>query len=402
MDVDKQINKIARRTIPIYAWVLLCLIFILIVILFVWSFYGTLNVNILGRGIVLNPKGLFTVQAPLEGTVKKFYVQPGDKINKGYLLAKIYNAPQEKQLIAAQRQIKALTEEVGRLTQQIDNETTAKKNAIKGKIDTLSASVKLTKEQLEFLQPEYEKKIELFKEGLITEEVVQDAKRQIDMAHVQIQEKESDILDATAQLTASHRTEELKNKQLELLKAKQEALVILSKLSLKDVYSNYDGIVLETLARPGSVVKEGQALIHAEFDNGKSQPILYGYFPSEFGKYIQPGNEMQLFLSNINEKQYGGLLSTVNTISAFPISEEALTTKLNNNSLAKFLTNNKPTTEVKAELIPDAHDPSGYRWTSQQGPPYQLYSGDTGRAELTIETIHPIYFLFPKKDLKKK
>lgn len=399
--VDQQIQKIANHTVPVYAWVYLFFLFASVAWLFYWAIFGVLDLNVQGEGIVLNPEGLFDIEAPLDGTIKTLYVKEKDMIQKGLLLAEIYNADQEQLLRSTQRQIEALTEEVDRLTSQIAIEAKAVKAALEHQLASLETTIQLLNEQYAFLEPEYQKKEELYKKGLIILSVVQDAKRQMTMNRVSIQEKKSEILDIQAKLRVGYRTEELKNKELELFKAQQEARVILTTLQKSKIFSPYDGRILELLVSIGSLVKEGQPIINAEYENADNNWLFYGYFPSEFAKYIHQRDIMKMYLSNVNEKEFGAILGQVLSISSYSVSEKFLTIQLKNNNLARFLINKRPTTQVIALPIKDPDDPSGYRWTSFPGPRYQLTSGDVGKTTVAVESVHPIYYLFPRKEFKK-
>lgn len=401
LSVEQQIQKISNNVVPKHAWLWLFTLFIIIIALFFWAIFGSLDLSIQGKGIVLNSKGLFNITSSIDGTIKKLYVKPGETIHKGTLLAEIFNADQEQLLESTQIQIKALMQTIEKLKDQIEVEFQASKAALERQLSSLEVTVKLLNEQLAFLRPEYQKKKELYDLGLITIGVVQEANRQIQTILVSLKEKESEILDVQAKLIISYRTEELKNKQLELIRAQQEELVIIAKLKQSKIFSLYDGQILELLVSLGTVVKEGQAIINGEFDNPQREWVIYGYFPSEFGKYIQQGDVMKLYLSEVNKKEYGALLSQVDTVSSYPTSAKFLTVQFNNSNLVKFLTNQKPATQVISIPWKYPHDPSGYRWTSNKGPNHALSSGQVGDVEVVVESVHPIYYLFPKKEFKE-
>lgn len=399
--IEKQLDGIARRTIPPYLWIGLITLFIAIGSLLVWAIWDTISIHIEGKGIILNQQGLFSVQTPLKGVVKTLFVKVGDEIESGTLVAQVYDAQKEEQLRATHLQVEALQREVQRLTHQIEMETEASKKALKLEFDALEYAVKLLQQQLQFLEKEYKKKQQLYREELIVIGIVQDAERQIHETQVAIAEKEKTISEVQAKLAQSYRTEELKNKELELLKAEQEATVIQITLEQNKISSPYKGKVIEILVSEGEMVKEQQPLVYAEFGGSQDQLVFYAYFPGESGKYIHEGSTLKMYPSIVNPKEFGALLSRVESVSAYPVSEEAIISQIHNANLARFFTNKEPVTQVIAIPLKDPQDPSGYEWTSHQGPPIELSTGIIGIVEVVIETIHPIYYLFPNKELKK-
>lgn len=399
--IEKQLDQIARRTIPPYLWLGLITLFIAIGGLLVWAVWDTISIHIEGKGIILSQQGLFSVQTPLNGIVNKLFVKVGDEIDSGTLVAQVYDAQKEEQLRATHFQVEALQKEVRRLAHQIEVETEASKKALKLELDALIYAVKLLQQQLQFLEKEYKKKQELYREELVVIGIVQDAERQIHDTQIAIAEKEQAMSEVQAKLLQSYRTEELKNKELQLLKAEQEATVIQITLEQNKIYSPYKGKVIEILTYEGERVKEQQPLIHAEFWSPQEQLVFYAYFPGESGKYIHEGSTMKMYPSIVNQKEFGALLSRVESVSAYPISEEAIISQIHNANLARFFTNQQPVTQVIAIPLKDPQDPSGYAWTSHQGPPIALSTGIIGKVEVVTETIHPIYYLFPSKELKK-
>lgn len=397
--IAESIQQIANHTIPRYAWWSLCITYVLVAFLLIWAIFGRIDLNIEGEGIVLNSKGLFSIESPISGTIRNLSISPKDFIRKGELLAEVYNADDEQRLSSIHIQIKALKREVGRLKHQISIETKTLKRSLKQQILSLENTVQLLREEQSFLQAQYEKKKTLYEEGLLTIGMIQEANRSIQMTEISIKEMQSKILSVEAKLMASYRTEELKNKEFELQKTQQEAHILSAKLSQSKIYSPYEGRVIELLVNRGDIVKEGQSLIHAEREDPQNEWTFYGYFPVEVGKLAKQGDTMNFHPSTVNEKEYGGILSQVSEISTYPLSRQFLANRLSNDYLAAFLTNEKPTFEVKAIPLKDRNDPSGYYWTSRAGPLNPFSSGEVGKVEITVDSISPSSYLFPHHEI---
>jgi HlyD family secretion protein len=398
--LEPRLNQIALNTVPQFGWFWLVLLIVSILGILTWAVMGTVQINIQGKGIILNQSGLFTIQTPIKGVVRTIFVKPGDLIQKGALIAEIFDAEKEMLLRTTQIKIDTLDKEVKRLRRQVEIEWEASKRSLETQLASLEFDIKTLNERLKFLDRELKKRQDLYHEGLIILNVVQETERQIAEAKISIEEKKGDIADTRAKLKKSYRTEELKTKEMELLKAEGEALVIQTTLKESKIQSPFDGKILEILLNPGEVVNEGQALVNAEFLSSRNELLFYGYFPSEFGKHVRKGNVMRMSLSTVNEKEFGSILSHVQEVSDYAISEKALVNLIHNTNLANFLTNRQPVTQVIAIPIPDDRDPSGFAWTSGKGPPIELSTGIVGTVEVTVESIHPIYYLIPLKKFK--
>lgn len=400
--IQKQLNLISKHTVPFIGWIWLFIFIVLLLALVIWSFLGTIDVNIEGKGLVLNKSGLFNIQTPVKGIAKAILVKPGDQVKKGELLAEIYDAEKEIELQSTMIKVDNLDREVKRLSHEIEVETEASTVAEEKKLESLEFDVKILHDQLQFLQREYKKKLKLFQKGLIIRNVVQESERAMLNVEIELEQKKGEIADVRSQLKKTYRTEELKSKKLELLKAQEDAAVVQASLKEHNIHSPHDGKILEVLVNPGEVVAEGQPLFNAEFLNSQKKFIFLGFFPSELGKHIHKGGVMRMALSTVNEYEYGAILSKVQRVSEYAISESAILNQIHNADLAAYLSNHIPVTEIVAEPILDPQDPSGFAWSSGKGPAIELSPGIVGTVEATIESIHPIYYLIPIKGFKKE
>lgn len=399
--IDQQLNQMAKQTVPFKSWIWLFILMGLTVGIIIWAIMGTVQVTIQGRGIVLNQNGLFTIQTDLNGIVKTIFVQPGEEVKKGALVAEVYNADEEILLLTTQTKIKALTQELDQLRHQIRIEEEASQLSLKQELDSLEFDIKVLNEKSTLLDHELKKRQQLYQKGLIILNLVQETERQIDEVHIALKEKQGAIANVQLNLKKPYRIEEVKNKELALLKTKEEAEVIQTTLNQTKIYSPFDGKILEILISPGEVMKIGQELIKAEFLSSTEQLVFYGYFPTELGKYIHVGSKMTFALSNVNEKEYGALVGRIQDVSQYAVSEQVMGSLLHNANLVHFLSNNQPVTQVIAFPILNPQDPTGYQWTSNQGPPVKISTGSVGEIKVVEESLHPIYYLLPLQKFKK-
>lgn len=81
--------------------------------------------------------------------------------------------------------------------------------------------------------------------------------------------------------------------------------------------------------------------------------------------------------------------------SEFPVTNQGIVSVLQNQALANFFSKDGPPYAVHVDLIKNANTVSGYRWTSNDGPPIKIASGTTLNAEITVLEQRPISLLIP-------
>lgn len=398
---NKKIQKIADQTVPRQAWIWLLVFTSISFAILIWSIFGTVDINIEGKGVILSQQGLVTIQTPVKGIVTSLHVKPGDHVNQGDFIAEVADIQKEILLKTTQMRVETLRSEYERLSLEVNREREASKQYLERHLAALQFEINLLNERGQFLETEYDKKIKLYQDGLIILNIVQDTERQISDAKVSLEEKKGEMADLHSKLNQSYRSEELKAKEFELLKAEEELHLAQLSLNQNRIYSPFTGRILEMFINSGENVVEGVPLFHLEQISSDKKILFYGFFPHELGKHIRKGTVMRMKPFFINANEYGAVLSRVKEVSEYAISEKAILNELHNAELVHLLTNQQPVTQVIAEPIEDLSDPNRVAWTSRKGPPMELSTGIIGKVEVSIERIHPIYYLFPLQGLKK-
>ncbi|MBN1919688.1 MAG: NHLP bacteriocin system secretion protein [Anaerolineae bacterium] len=161
-----------------------------------------------------------------------------------------------------------------------------------------------------------------------------------------------------------------------------------------DIISPYAGRVLELQAITGGVVERGDALLSLESaDAGSLEAIVY--IPAAEGNKVQPGMQVLLAPASVKQEEYGRLLGQVVSVGDFPASQRGMLRVLGSEELVTALTGDGTTIEVRAALRSDSQTPSGYAWSSAQGPSLVLSSGTLCTAWIETSLKRPISLLFP-------
>lgn len=84
----EQLDQLVRVTTPI-GWVALLSVFVILAIAIVWGFVGRLPERVQGQGILISSSGVKTMDASVSGQIDDVYVEAGDIIQAGQVVARI-------------------------------------------------------------------------------------------------------------------------------------------------------------------------------------------------------------------------------------------------------------------------------------------------------------------------
>ncbi|BCL39068.1 hypothetical protein NSMS1_55150 [Nostoc sp. MS1] len=162
------------------------------------------------------------------------------------------------------------------------------------------------------------------------------------------------------------------------------------------IVSQHNGRILEVNATPGQVLTPGTRLATIEAENPQSKLVGVTYFPVGKAKKIHPGMSVQIIPEAVKQN-FGGIVGTVTNISNLPITKAAAVNKVGNPEVVEALVGQQQTglIQVVSELNLDPNTPSGYKWSSSQGPDLQIASGNTTVVRAKVEERAPISFVLP-------
>ena len=159
------------------------------------------------------------------------------------------------------------------------------------------------------------------------------------------------------------------------------------------IRSPRDGRVVELLASPGDIVNIGDLIISLESDD--DEIVAYVYVPDGPGKQIDPGMRVQLSPSSVDSAQYGYLIGTVERVSEYPVTERGLMQLLSNDQLVQRFLDDGPILQVIVTIEEDPSTPSGYKWSSPKGPPFELSNGTLATGAVVLDEQRPLDFVLP-------
>lgn len=162
------------------------------------------------------------------------------------------------------------------------------------------------------------------------------------------------------------------------------------------IVSPYSGRVLRRDVQLFDVVTPGSPVISIEQtgdDVRELEAVLY--VPAEQRHLIAPGMDVSISPANAPKERYGLLSADVVSVAPLPSSIDEIAAQVGSRELALQLAGAGAPVEVRAVLASDRSTPSGYRWSSRQGPPFPLASGTVCTASITVSERRPIGFIIP-------
>jgi len=113
------------------------------------------------------------------------------------------------------------------------------------------------------------------------------------------------------------------------------------------------------------------------------------------GLRIQPGMTAQISPNSVHQEEYGLMWGEVTVVRGVPSTADEMLQVLGNDSLVSALNAVGKLVEVRVLLEEDATTPSGYRWTSVSGPPYEVINGTLGDGDIVVDQYRPIELILP-------
>lgn len=302
-----------------------------------WGFKGYIPEIVKGNGVFVNSENIFSEKYGNQGTIKNIFVERGDQVLNGQIIARI-----ERQ---------DLLDQIKNCEKKLDS-------AIKMK-QLIVESNKNGAERNRVLKNLYDR-------GLITQQEYYNSRQN----EVNV---DSQVNEARQQLAIAQENYE----------------------TATQVISNSTGIVIEVPVRKGDYVQAGSTIIVVQTESNQSTVEALVYFSAADGKKITPGMKIGLVPSTVRQEEYGYILGIVKDVSEFPVTDSYLVSRLQNTTLANNFREVKNPIEVTVSIMPDAKSYSGYRWSSSKGPDQKIGAGFLCSANVSVSKKHPVELVIP-------
>ncbi len=378
-------------------WIALYTCFALLLTALIWSVAGSIPVKVNGVGISRTESGPFVIIASQEGTVTEVFVDAGQFIEKGTLIAKAQNSTLQLNIDLKKGEITQKQNELHTLAARIEEERRAKESTLAQEKDSALTKMKVAEGSLPFLKKDLEAKKRLAQKGIIPPPKVEEAKNKIHEAEIEIENSKANLARIQEDMERSYRVDEIIAKQDEIVLLQGDLDRLLLQAGFLEIHSEKSGRILEVLIAPGDRVLPGQEISSLEIPVPKGQGLqYYATFPAQYGELLDVNLPVEIEVSGVDPKLYGFLQGKVKFISPYPVTMEELKSDVRNSEIAAYLKGmNQVVYSAIISLDRDPATKSGYKWSTDTGPPWELSSGTIGNIKTIVERKAPIIYILP-------
>lgn len=394
----EHLDRLLHVTQP-RGWLALFALGLLIVAAIFWGTFGSVPTLVRGKGILIKTGGVFEVVALSSGQMDELLVQVDDPVERGQVIGTIAQPDLEEQIRNSAANIEELQAEYENLKQFTSRELALNQEHVAASRLQIDHAVKYARERLKWLQERQVDQKMLADQGLITRQRLLDTKENINSTLEQIEIDRNNLKALTIKAVQFEEQKRRALQQSELDLAQEKRRLQRMKLDLKDrtqVVSPYTGRVLEVAIDEGKRVEAGEPIIRMELSGASIKKLEAILFVSpEVGKRVTVGMNVNIAPTTVKEEQYGFMIGKVTYVAAFPSSRQAMLRILQNEDLVQTLSAGSAPIQIYTDLIPDPNTPSGFKWSSKQGPPMRVFSGTLCKASIVVTEQAPITLLIP-------
>jgi multidrug resistance efflux pump len=157
----------------------------------------------------------------------------------------------------------------------------------------------------------------------------------------------------------------------------------------EDIVAPVDGSVATIVVRQGGTTEPGTPLLTLDPDDGGD--VAVAFLPAEQGAQVRVGMPALVAVSALPQAQYGYLTGTVSAVALLPVTADRVRLLTGgNDTLPEFFLSAGPVVEVTVTLDADPETPSGYAWTTGEGPDAQVATGTLTRVSIVVSDTSPL------------
>lgn len=437
----EQLDQLVSVTNP-RAWFALIAIGCILATTLLWSIFGSVPTRVNGQGIIIKSYGVYNITHTEGGQISDVRVAVGDIVKRGDVVARIDQPdlveqindlkteyehlkklelsdtnPGEEILGPELAGLYDLNRRIKEARSSIPYDEANYMNAVSGREHEIKiAEINLEQARIneENKQDYVDKLTILYENGVISENEMANAVKDMDLARMETRAAEVEltklsagdweetVITYRAKLQQAHLNVQLLEEQFNTTKAmkisetEKKIKKLQDELNLKSaVVSRVDGRVLEVQARKGDMTSPGANLVSLERMGNTVKLEVILYVKAEDGKSIMPGMEAQISPSTVKKEEYGYMLGRVVSVSEYPATAEGMMVSLGSKELVSKLSGEGAPLEVRIDVVTDESTVSGYKWSSSKGPPLTINSGTLCAGTVTVREMRPIRMVIP-------
>ena len=368
----ERLDVLMRVTSPM-GWLALTTVGGILVGVIVWSILGSIPERIDGQGVLLRGGANKEVRSTGSGTLASLDLKEGQMVSVGQVLGTISAAGN--------------TEEVNVAKTKVQNVAAAQ-----AQIARLRGDLDLKRLDLQRAQAEVARLEPLFKDGGITAQRMEGARGQVSAAQSQITSLNGQISAEENRARSARSGGAGLETQIQIARA--ELKRVLARVgSQESLTSSVAGRVIEVRKNVGDTVAQNDVVATLEDADATVQVIAF--VNADVGKRIKIGMPTEVSPTEVKREEYGFMLASVSERGDFAASDAYVMSRMRNEAITKKLTGQGTVVEVRASLRPKSATPSGFEWSTSEGPPFKIGGGTLVSINIVVDRKAPITMVMP-------
>ncbi|MBF0306630.1 MAG: NHLP bacteriocin system secretion protein [Alphaproteobacteria bacterium] len=391
----EQLDRLVTIADPRH-WIVLAALWLLAAVVVAWGFLGEVPTSVPAKGILVAEGGrVLVAMSPTTGTVAEVLVSVGDTVRQGQPVAAIRQTEALRRLAHSREVVAERERELASRRDLLAREVDLKQVNLRKRQAALRQSMEAARQRRDYLTTQMNNRQELSDLGYATADRIEEVRVELNRARQDISDGDAGIAALEAEITQVElaRTKELAQLEQRLAEARRGVDEIETSIDqAATVLAPGDGRVTEVKLAAGAVVALGQPVLSIESAGAVLQGIVY--IPTEHGKKVRPGMPARIEPSMIRKEEYGTLVGKVVSVSDFPATRQGIAALVQNDTMVEQYTKAGAPYEARVNLVP-ATTPSGYAWTSGDGPAVRMTSGTVVEANIAVERRRPVDLILP-------
>lgn len=390
------LDRMVRVTRPI-GWVAGLLLTALLAALLGWSMLGQLPSRVPGQGLLLTEGGgVIEVQSRGGGVLTRILVTVGDRVTSGQAIGTLGQTDGERELTTLRAQLAERQRDLELAEASAENEQRQRVESLRRQRAALALREQTARAREQVLNERVATTEALFRERLVTRTQLITVQNDLAATRQELSNTVSDGARLGAEELEQQRVAEERVQERRRLLDDTARRVAALESALDDqltIRAPASGTVVEVRAQPGSLVRQGQALLALD-QSGQGLEVI-AFVDSQNGKRLAPGMEARVAVASARREEVGMLEADLLSVSDFPLSFEAVRAIIQNEELARSFMTRGPPFLLRLRLRRDPDSVSGYRWTSRRGQEVALSSGVPAQVQVVTERRRPIAMVIP-------
>ena len=367
-----------------------------------WVLFGIMETRVKGRCIIISPNGVTEVTSGADGRVSELRVKIGSQVQANELVAIIRRPAFEEQLQKLRDRLAELRGRQAVVQQLLQRSSSQGERIAAGEAEMLERRLVTLEARRALLEKRLAVQRQLQKEGLVTRQNLLATEQQTTDNAL-----EADQIRSRMKQTAFSQEEDRRLKQndeaglaLQVAEAERDLTALLAQeKELLQVRSPFAGRVIEIKADRGKLVSFGDGLLVIErsvaSESGSAVLPLASliFVPGGDGKLVRPGMGAEITPTTVKRQEYGFVRASVDAVSDFPASVDAIGQLIQNPNVVKELAGDVAPVQIFARLLTDPAQ--GYAWSAAAGAAPQVRSGTMCDAEVIVRSQRPYQMFWP-------